>query len=70
MKTPKQSFVCGLYESRKVKTLEQLMTEWNLESTLERAMDRFDVKGKSALKFEGGLLRQFQRRAHNYLQDP
>ncbi len=42
---------------------------WHLETTLERAVRRFDSRGTPTLALEGGLIRQFQRRAHHYLPD-
>jgi FRG domain len=43
--------------------------KWNLETTLERAVRRFDSHHMPTLAIEGGLIRQFQRRAHHYLLD-
>lgn len=40
---------------------------WDLKTSLERAVKRFDRSGEPISKLEGGLLRQFQRRAHHYL---
>lgn len=45
----------------------QKKAEWGLETSLERAVKRFDQSGEPISKLEGGLLRQFQRRAHYYL---
>jgi len=42
---------------------------WNLEHTLERAIERFDVNPADASRLEGGLLRRFQRHAQHYLSD-
>jgi hypothetical protein len=43
--------------------------EWDLQSGLERAFARFGMGGRSAAELEGGLVRQFARRAHHYLTD-
>jgi len=43
--------------------------DWNLETSLERAVRRFDSQRLPTLALEGGLIRQFQRRAHHYLPD-
>lgn len=47
----------------------QRQFSWPLASTLERAIKRFDREGKTAGELEGGLLRQFARRAHHYFPD-
>src|SRR6267142_932504 len=39
-----------------------------LETSLERALKEFDVPAGSEAVYEGGLIRQFKRRAHHYLQ--
>ncbi len=45
----------------------QKSAAWDLKTSLERALKRFDRRGEPISKLEGGLLRQFQRRAHHYL---
>lgn len=42
---------------------------WELESTLERAMRRFNIGQSTPSKLEGGLVRQFSRRAHHFISD-
>ena len=42
---------------------------WGLETSLERAVRIFNRAGVPVATLEGGLLRQFQRRAHHYLAD-
>jgi hypothetical protein len=43
---------------------------WELESTLERAIRRFNVSDRSQIQIEAGLIRQFSRRAHHHMPDP
>jgi len=43
--------------------------DWDLRSGLERAIARFDMGGRTVAELEGGLVRQFARRAHHYLAD-
>ena len=41
-------------------------SEWCLKSSLERALDDFDLELEKALRIEGGLLRQFKRQLHHF----
>ena len=43
--------------------------KWALETSLERAVRRFDRNAMPTSALEHGLIRQFQRRAHHYLPD-
>ncbi len=42
---------------------------WELETTLERSIRRFGIHRASLDRLEGGLIRQFARRAHHHLSD-
>jgi hypothetical protein len=47
----------------------QSSDKWGLATSLERTVRRFNRAGISISTIEGGLLRQFQRRAHHYLPE-
>ena len=42
---------------------------WELETTLERSSRRFGIARAELDRIEGGLIRQFARRAHHHLSD-
>lgn len=44
--------------------------EWQLESTLERTTKRWGVELTALREREEWLIREFQRRAHHYINDP
>ena len=43
---------------------------WTLRSSLDRAADEFCVDSKHRSSVEAGLLRQFQRKCHQYVDNP
>jgi FRG domain len=48
----------------------QRLSEWTIESSLERTfLRRFGVARNEIPKIESGLLRAFKRRAHHYVKD-
>jgi hypothetical protein len=44
----------------------QQKSSWVLENRFERACERFDVLAKNRLKVERAMIREFQRRLHQY----